>query len=63
MPFHVTVIVAGTNEPSNSNTLADAFIEGMKRVPDLTVEKVRLKDVKIEHFSLQKLHARMHEQR
>jgi multimeric flavodoxin WrbA len=46
------VLVAGTNEPSNSNVLADAFIEGMKRVPGTDVTKIRLKDLRIEHFDL-----------
>lgn len=49
----IAVLVAGTNEPSNSNVLADAFIEGMKRVPGVEVEKVRLKDAHVDHFTLQ----------
>ena len=56
MPTTLAVIVGGTNEPSNSNVLADAFIEGMQRVPDVRVEKIRLKDVKIEHFTLEYYH-------
>lgn len=49
----ITVIVAGTNEPSNSNVLADSMIEGMKHVsPSVIVNKVRLKDVSIDHFNL-----------
>jgi len=47
----VFVIVAGTNEPSNSNVLADTFIKELKN-NDATVSKVRLKDLKISHFSL-----------
>ena len=47
------MIVAGTNEPSNSNILADHFIEGMKQLPGTEVEKFRLKDQAIEHFTLQ----------
>lgn len=49
----VTVIVAGTNEPSNSNALADAMIEGMKfAIPETEIAKVRLKDLSIGHFNL-----------
>lgn len=50
-PVRIAVIVAGTNEPSNSNALADAMIEGM-RGEGVTVEKVRLKDLEIAHFNL-----------
>lgn len=50
--MHILVIVAGTNEPGNSNVLADAFMEGIRSVGGATVEKVRLKDLRIEHFSL-----------
>lgn len=48
----IAVIVAGTNEPSNSNALADAFIEGVKVVPGVTFEKVQLKELSIAHFTL-----------
>ncbi len=49
----ITVIVAGTNEPSNSNMLADTMIEGMKvTYPDIIIHKVFLKDITIEHFNL-----------
>ncbi len=52
-PLHIAVIVAGTNEPSNSNTLADAMIEGMKKDhPGMIVNKVRLKDMHIDHFEI-----------
>ncbi len=52
-PLTITVIVAGTNEPSNSNMLADTMIEGMKvAFPGMIVNKVRLKDVSIGHFNL-----------
>ena len=51
-PCLIAVIVAGTNEPSNSNTLADAFIEGMKGVPGIAFEKIRLKELSIDHFTL-----------
>jgi multimeric flavodoxin WrbA len=49
----VLVVVAGTNDPSNSNYLADRFIEGMKKVEGVTFEKIRLKDLSLHHFTLQ----------
>lgn len=48
----VTVIVAGTNDPSNSSCLADHLIEGMHNVPGITIEKIRLKDLNLHHFTL-----------
>ncbi len=48
----VTIIVAGTNNPSNSNTLADQFIEGLKKVDGLTFEKIRLNELSLHHFTL-----------
>lgn len=50
--MRLLVIVAGTNEPSNSNVLADSFIEGMKKVEGAQITKYRLKDLHIEHFKL-----------
>lgn len=51
--MRILVLVAGTNEPSNSNALADAMIEGMRvSFPETTIDKVRLKDVDIGHFNL-----------
>jgi putative NADPH-quinone reductase len=49
--IRILVIVAGTNEPSNADYLADCFIEGLKQA-NATTEKVRLRDLTIEHFSL-----------
>jgi len=50
--MEVLVLVAGTNEPSNSNMLADTFIQGMQQDADIKVHKRRLKDMKIDHFSV-----------
>ncbi|MBI3332280.1 NAD(P)H-dependent oxidoreductase [Candidatus Peregrinibacteria bacterium] len=51
----ILVLVAGTNEQSNSNTLADAFIEGIKETyPEIEVIKYRLKDLNIKHFTLER---------
>jgi multimeric flavodoxin WrbA len=52
----VTIIVAGTNEPSNSNYLADQFIEGLKNVDGVTFEKIRLKELSLHHFTLSDYH-------
>ncbi len=49
---HIVVVIGGMNEPSNSNMLADAFIEGMIRVTGVRHKKFRLKDMNIEHFTL-----------
>ena len=49
----ILILVAGTNEPSNSNVLADAFAEGARSVSGIEVEKVRLKDLKIDHFTIE----------
>ena len=47
----IAVFVAGTNEPSNSDILAEAFIEGMRSEnPDIV--KLRLKDLQLSHFDL-----------
>lgn len=48
----ITIIVAGMNEPSNSNRLADEFIEGLKTVEGVTFEKIRLKELSLHHFTL-----------
>lgn len=51
--MHILVLVAGTNDPSNSDTLANAFIEGIRNQgTDTHVEKIRLKDLEIAHFTL-----------
>lgn len=49
----ILILVAGTNDPSNADYLADLFIEGMKTVPGIETEKIRLKDVPLPHFELQ----------
>lgn len=49
----VAVIVAGTNDVSNANVLADELIEGMKNVPGVTFEKIRLRELSLHHFTLE----------
>jgi multimeric flavodoxin WrbA len=53
-PTRITVLVAGTNEPSNSATLAVSFVEGIQRVKDVSVTVLRLKDLRVEHFTLER---------
>ncbi len=54
----ILVLVAGTNDPSNADTLADAFIEGIRTIEDkeksatVTVEKLYLRDLPLEQFDL-----------
>jgi len=50
--MRILVLVAGTNDPSNSNALADAFIQGIQQHGDVQVDKVRLKDLRIDHFTV-----------
>lgn len=49
----ILLLLGGNNDPSNAECLADRFTEGMKKeVADMTVEKIRLREVSIDHFSL-----------
>jgi multimeric flavodoxin WrbA len=50
--MRIFILIAGTNEPSNANALADAFIQGMQHLGGVEVHKRRLKDMRIEHFTL-----------
>lgn len=52
MSTRIAIIVAGTNEPSNSNVLADTMAHAM-RARGAEIEKVRLKDLRIEHFGIE----------
>jgi multimeric flavodoxin WrbA len=52
--MRVLVLIAGTNDPSNSAFLAEAFIAGMRSVGGVTVEIIRLKDLHINHFTLER---------
>ena len=49
----ILLLVAGTNSPSNTLTLAQTFAEGIQRVDGAETEILRLKDLAIEHFTLQ----------
>jgi len=48
----ILVLVAGTNDPSNADVLADTFIEGIRQNPAPEVTKLLVKDLGLEHFSL-----------
>ena len=51
--MNIVVLSASTNESSNSDYLADRFIEGMQNgtsVSDVQMSKLRLKDLSINHF-------------
>lgn len=51
--MRILILVAGTNDPSNCDFLADLFIDGLTTIPGTDVEKIRLKDVPLPHFELQ----------
>jgi NAD(P)H-dependent FMN reductase len=48
----VVVFVAGNNNPSNSEYLADEFIAGMRDTDRIHAQKVRVADLSLDHFSL-----------
>ena len=50
--MNIFVLVGGSNEPSNSNALADAFTQGAEQVQGMTSHKRRLKDMNLEYFTV-----------
>jgi len=50
--MNIAILVAGTNEPSNSHTLASAFTQGIRQLGEVHITTKRLKDLSIEHFNL-----------
>ncbi len=49
--MHILALVAGTNSPSNADTLCDAFLAGIRDTsPECIINKLRLKDLQIKHF-------------
>ena len=48
----ILVIVGGTNEPSNSHAIANAFSQGIHQLGEVHVHTRRLKDLQIAHFNL-----------
>lgn len=51
--FRILILVAGTNEPSNCSVLADSMADGMRTLAEVSVTKIRLKDLSIAHFGLE----------
>lgn len=53
--MRLLVLIAGTNNPSNSATLAETFVDGVKEaVPGMEVTMLRIKDLRIEHFTIER---------
>ena len=48
------ILVAGTNEPSNSEYLADRFAEGLRAGGGTQIVKLRLNNLMIEHFTIER---------
>ena len=51
--MEILVLVAGTNDPSNADCLADAFVHGMEEGRSLHVRKIRIRDLQLQHFTLE----------
>lgn len=51
--MNILVLVAGTNEPSNAECIAEYFTEGLKSVKGTDVQKIRLQDLSIDHFHIE----------
>ncbi len=55
--MQILALVAGTNTPSNTDVLCDAFIDGIRKsYPNCTINKLRLKDLHIKHFEAEYYH-------
>ena len=48
----ILILVAGTNDPSNCETLAEAFRRGLDETGTVKTEIIRIKDLSIAHFTL-----------
>ncbi|HLD08316.1 MAG TPA: NAD(P)H-dependent oxidoreductase [Candidatus Peribacterales bacterium] len=57
--MNILILVAGTNEPSNSATLADAFMKGLQKHRNTHITKVHIKDLSIAPFTLEFYDPRM----
>ncbi len=51
--MNILLLVAGTNVPSNSDCFADAFISGMQKSGPITLEKIYVRDLNLDHFTLE----------
>ncbi len=59
LPF-VAVVIAGTNVPSNCETLGDSFIQGLVE-NGIRTQKIILRDLHIKHFSLERYAPHCHD--
>lgn len=50
--MHILILSSSTNDPSNSDTLAEAFARGIQKEAGMEITKLRLKDLKLNHFTL-----------
>lgn len=50
--MRILIIIAGTNVPSNSETLAHAFIEGLRQIPECHTDTLTLRTLDLRPFSL-----------
>ncbi|MCF7844345.1 MAG: NAD(P)H-dependent oxidoreductase [Kiritimatiellales bacterium] len=48
----ILVLIAGTNDPSNSATLASSFASGINDIGKVHIDIKSLKDMSLEHFNL-----------
>lgn len=48
----ILILVAGTNNPSNCDILADMFAKGLKPIRGIQITKLYIRDLNLEHFSL-----------
>lgn len=48
----ILAIIAGTNVPSNSETLANAFLDGVRAQGTCAVETIALRDFPLPHFTV-----------
>src|SRR3989339_2125284 len=55
--MNILVLIAGTNDPSNSALLAQHFGTGMQKLPDVSMTVMRLNSLSLEQFSLKHYNA------
>jgi hypothetical protein len=49
----ITLILAGTNEPSNAETLAEAFLKGIQNSGEqVATDRLKLSELSLDHFNL-----------
>lgn len=50
---HIIALACSPSKGRNSDAMLDAFIEGVKEVDNVTVEKIYLNDMHIDHFTFE----------